>query len=170
MFQNEVFIMERKKISWTRKESHMVSACCATMRAWALTRDLSMIPDMVMCVYNPWAWEMRVDRTVELAGCEPGLLGELQVSERPYLKHGAVFMEGAVQKRWCSSTLGPLHFSGSFSRHCLKRLLHGCLKLSEHLQALSVFWLLQTVWFAFPEYASLFLVPCALQIHSASSL
>lgn len=58
-----------------------------------------MIPDMVMCVYNPWAWEMRVDRTVELAGCEPGLLGELQVSERPYLKHGAVFMEGAVQKR-----------------------------------------------------------------------
>lgn len=79
-------------------------------------------------------------------------------------------MEGAVQKGRCSLTLRPLRFSGLFSRHPLKMLLYGCLKLSEHLQALSMFWLLHTVWFAFPKYASLFLVPCALQMHSASSL
>lgn len=158
-----------KKISWTRKKAHMVSACYATMGTWALARDLSITPDTVICLYISVAWEMRADSTLKLAGqpvqptgWAPGQWESL--SQTQSCLHGGSSREGS------SLTLRPLCFSGLFSRHPLKRLLYGCLKLSEHLQALSMFWLLQTVWFAFPKYASLFLVPCALQMRSASSL
>lgn len=130
----------------------MVSTCCATMGTWVVK------PDMVVCFYNPSAWEVETDRSLELAGWLAQPLGELQPVRNPVSKPQVTFtlsFESRLQCREQRSWEGAAQHSDLYAStwHCSEKVLSGCLKMFQRFQILSVFSLLplQTVWFAFPS-------------------